>query len=112
MSGSEVTVMIRYQAQPGQGETARRELASLIATVVAQEPACLGIRMLQDADDDTRFLLVERWTDRAAYTGAHMQTPHIQAFIRQAPAFMAGPPVITFWNVAGDVSSGRDRRGG
>ncbi len=99
MPGSGVVVIIPYQAQPGKGEVARRELSALIAEVLSKEPACLGITLHQDPEDDTRFLLYERWTDRDAYTGPHMQTPHIQAFIARAPGFVAGPPTITFWSV-------------
>ena len=39
-----MTVVIHYQAQPGQGSTARHELAALIDKVVAGEPDCLGIQ--------------------------------------------------------------------
>jgi quinol monooxygenase YgiN len=98
MTSDPVIVLIQYRARPGREETATRELASLIATVVASEPACSGITMLQDAADPTRILLHERWTDRDAYLGPHMQTPHIQAFIQKAGEFMAGPPEISFWN--------------
>jgi quinol monooxygenase YgiN len=103
MQGGTVTVVINYQAQPGQGETARRELAALIDKVVASEPDCRGIQLLVDEDDDARFLLYERWTGRAAYTGPHMQTAHIQEFITKAPSFMAGPPAITYWQLTHDV---------
>jgi len=99
MNSGTVTVVIHYQAQPGQSGTARRELAALIEKVVASEPDCLGIQLLVDEDDDTRFLLYERWTGRAAYTGPHMQTAHIQEFITKAPSFMAGPPAITYWQL-------------
>jgi len=102
MSALPVTVVIGYRAQPGKGAAARAALAPLIQTVLAREPDCLGITMLQNAADETRFLLYERWTSQAAYTGPHMQTPHIQAFIQGAAALFAGPPDITFWN---DVSA-------
>lgn len=102
MSATPVTVVITYRAQPGKGAAARAALAPLIRTVLAEEPDCLGITTLQGAADDTRFLLYERWTSQAAYTGPHLQTPHIQAFIRDAAAIFAGPPEITFWH---DVSS-------
>jgi len=92
-----VTVVIAYHAQPGQGPAARAALASVIAVVVAKEPDCLGIRMLENTDDDTRFLPYETWTSQAAYVGPHLQTPHIQAFIASAGALFAGPPDISFW---------------
>jgi quinol monooxygenase YgiN len=98
MPAAPVTVVIAYRAQPGKGAQAKAALAPLIQTVLAREPDCLGITTLQDAADDTRFLLYERWTSQAAYTGPHMQTPHIQAFIQGAAAIFAGPPDITFWH--------------
>jgi quinol monooxygenase YgiN len=103
MSEDSVMVLIHYRTQPGKEEAGVRELASLIATVAAQESACAGITMFQDADDPARILLYERWASRAAYTGPHMQTAHIQAFIRKAPSFMAGAPAITFWQQRHDV---------
>lgn len=97
MPDSSVLVVIRYRALPGKGVAARAALAALIATVLEREPDCLGITLLQDPADDTSFLLYERWTSQAAYTGPHMQTPHITAFIAGAAATFAGPPDISFW---------------
>jgi quinol monooxygenase YgiN len=71
-------------------------LATLVGTVVQNEPDCSGIEILRDIDDGTRFVLYERWSSRDAYTGPHMRTPHILAFITKAGDFMAGPPTISF----------------
>ncbi len=98
MPASPVIVVITYRAQPGMGAAASGALAALIGTVLATESDCLGISLLQDQADDTRFLLYERWTSQAAYTGPHMQTPHIKAFIGGAAALFAGPPDISFWD--------------
>jgi quinol monooxygenase YgiN len=97
MTRDGVTVVITYRALPGHADTARDELAALIETVVAEESDCHGIRLLQDAADPHRILLVEEWTDADTFTGPHMQTPHLQAFMRRAGAFIAGPPEIHFW---------------
>jgi quinol monooxygenase YgiN len=94
---SSLIVQVAYSAQPEQVVVARHELTTLITTVVSSEPACLGIQLFEDPADPTRLLLWERWTSQAAYTGPHMQTPHLQAFIQRAPGFLAGPPQITFW---------------
>jgi quinol monooxygenase YgiN len=96
-----ITVVISYRARPGKGAAARKALADVIAQVLAREPDCLGITTLQDAGDNTRFLLHERWSSQAAYTGPHMQTPHIQAFIQGAAALFTDRPDISFWH---DVS--------
>jgi quinol monooxygenase YgiN len=105
--GADITVLIEYQAQPGQGETAGRELAALTATVVSTEPDCRGIRLLRDAADADRLLLIEQWTSEAAFTGPHMTTPHLQAFMQRAPGFLAGPPQIRIWRevAAGSAAS-------
>jgi quinol monooxygenase YgiN len=105
MSKDSVMVLIHYRTQPGREEVGVRELASLIATVTAEESACAGITMFQDVDDPARILLYERWTSRAAYTGPHMQTAHIQAFIKKAPSFMEGPPGITFWQLTHEATA-------
>lgn len=101
-----VTVFIAYRAQPGHAERTRTELQALIETVVAAEPDCGGIRLLQDVSTPERILLVEEWTSAEAYTGPHMQTPHIQAFIARAPGFVAGPPEITIYREAGAAQRG------
>ena len=102
MTPAGIVVLIRYQAQPGKAAQARSELAAITATVVAEEPDCLGIRVHQDLNDETLFLLYEQWTDQAAYLGPHMQTAHLQAFRKRAPDFLAGPPQITFLGTAAD----------
>jgi quinol monooxygenase YgiN len=91
------TVMVVYRAQPGQAEVALSAINSLVATVLAREPACLGIEILQDASDPGRITLIERWPSQQEFLGPHMQQPHIQVFIEQAGMFLAGPPDISFW---------------
>lgn len=97
---SSITVTVAYRAQPGKGDEAQAALGKLVATVLATEPACLGIEILRHADDPERIVLHERWSDRMAYEGPHMNTPHLREFIAGAPAFLAGPP---------EISTGRGR---
>lgn len=99
MTDQAVTILVTYRAQSGAADVAVRELTELIATVVATEPDCRGIRLYQDPTDPTRILLSELWTSRAAYLGPHMQTKHLTRFIERAPAFLAGPPEIGFWQL-------------
>lgn len=97
----ETVVIVRYRSLPDQTEAARRELGALVATVLAQEPECGGITLLQDAQDPTGFTLLEHWPSQELFLGPHMQQPHLQAFIQRAGAFLAGPPDISFWHAAG-----------
>jgi quinol monooxygenase YgiN len=91
-----VTVIIACQIEPDKIEMARREFTNIIATVVANEAACHGIRLHYDVDDPNRLLLVEDWESKEAFTGAHMQTPHMQVFLERAKEFLAGPPEFRF----------------
>jgi len=97
MAPAFVTVLISYQSQPGRETAARAALSDIVAKVLASEPDCLGIEILEQVDVPGRFLLHERWTSQEAYTGPHLQTPHLRAFIAAAPATFAGPPDITYW---------------
>jgi len=97
MNAAPATVVIEYRALPGKGALAHAALADLIATVVADEKDCVGITLLEDADDDTHFMLYERWASREAYTGPHMETSHILAFIERASGLFAGPPSRAFY---------------
>ncbi len=94
---TDITVMVSYRSLPNQAQSALRAIETLVATVLAGEPACKGIEILQDDGDPTRIILLERWTSRDEFLGPHMQQPHIQSFIREASSFLGGPPEITFW---------------
>lgn len=106
MAADAVTVVIRYEAQPGAADAALAALSALVATVVREEPDCLGIRVLSDLDEPRRTLLVEEWTSREAYLGPHLTTPHLTAFIERAPALFTGRPEITFWERRADAPRG------
>jgi quinol monooxygenase YgiN len=96
-----ITVMVSYRVQPDQMHRALRAIASLVSTVLTNEPDCKGIEILQDDADQTRITLLERWTGPEAFLGPHMQQPHIQAFIREASSFLGGPPEISLWRPVG-----------
>jgi len=97
MSSEAVTVSIEYRALPGRTAEAIAALSELIATVVAREPDCAGIHLLQEVEEPHNILLNERWSSREAYLGPHFQTPHLQAFIARAGDLFEGPPSIRFW---------------
>ena len=100
MAGTTVTVLVVYRAHAGKAADGLSALTCLVATVVAEERDCLGIRVCRSLDDPDRILLLEEWTSRDAYLGPHFQTPHLKEFIAGAPALFAGPPEISFWGPA------------
>lgn len=102
MADDPIVVTIRYQTLSGQEERTRGALQQLIATVVATEPDCFGIHLHVDPDDASRLFLYERWRSRASYSGPHLQTPHLGAFMVTARELLAGPPSIEFWTLPDD----------
>jgi quinol monooxygenase YgiN len=97
-----IVVLIRYTAQPGMAPRALEKIRAVVAAVLAREPDCRGIEILQDVAAPESITLVERWPDQATFGGPHMQQPHIRAFIEDAPAFLAGPPDLSFWKSTSD----------
>jgi quinol monooxygenase YgiN len=91
--------MVQYTAQPGKGAEALTALKQLLAEV-KREPHYLGISLLVNPANPAAILLYEQWADADYYRGAHMQTPHLQAFIASSRAFLAAPPEISFWQTA------------
>jgi quinol monooxygenase YgiN len=92
-----VTVVITCTIRPDQLETARRELEAVIKTVMANEPACHGIRVHEDPKKPERLLIVEHWDSEETFSGPHMQTPHMQAFLAKAEGFLDGVADFGFW---------------
>jgi quinol monooxygenase YgiN len=93
------TVVISCQIQAGKAEIARQEFSAIIKTVVANEAACHGIDLHLDPEDPNRILLIEYWDNKESFIGPHMQTPHMQAFLQRAQAFLAGSPDFGFWRL-------------
>jgi quinol monooxygenase YgiN len=92
-----VTVVITCAIRPDKVAMARRELHAVIRTVMANEPACRGIRVHDDPKDPRRLLIIEHWESEQAFTGPHMQTPHMQMFLRTAKEFLDGEAKFCFW---------------
>ncbi len=91
------TVVITCQIQPGKMEIARQEFSAIVTTVVTNEAACHGIVLHLEPENPNRLLLIEYWDSKEAFTGPHMQTAHMQAFLQRAETFLAATPEFSFW---------------
>ena len=92
-----VTVVITCAIKPQMVDIARQELEAVIKTVMANESACHGIRVLVDSKAPHRLLIIEQWDSEEVFSGPHMQTPHMQAFLRTAQTFLEGAADFGFW---------------
>jgi quinol monooxygenase YgiN len=97
MATEPVTVVITCAIKPEKLATARRELEAVIQIVMANEPACHGIRVHEDPKNPQRLLIIENWESEEIFTGPHMQTPHMQVFLKKAEEFLDGVAEFGFW---------------
>lgn len=97
MTSEPVTVVIACSIKPQMLETAKRELEAVIRIVMAKEPACRGIRVHEDPKNPQRLLIIEHWESEEIFNGAHMQMPHMQAFLKKAEEFLDGVAQFSFW---------------
>ena len=92
-----VTVVITCAIKPDKLEMARRELSAVIELVLANEPACSGIRVHEDTKNPQRILIIEHWESEEVFTGPHMQMPYMKAFLETAQEFVQGTAEFGFW---------------
>ena len=76
MSGSEVALVVRYQAMAGCGDTVAALLARHAAATRA-EPGNLDFVALRSTEDPDAFVLYERYRDQGAFE-AHTTSPHYE----------------------------------
>ena len=91
------TVVITCAIRNDKLDTARREIEAVIQIVMANEPACQGIRVHEDPQHPERLLIVEQWDSEEVFRGPHMETPHMQTFLKKAEAFLDGEAQFAFW---------------
>ena len=85
-----LTAMGVVRAKPGQEEELGRRMTALLSPTRA-EPGCLLYDLYQSTEDPSVWVLIERWRD-ATDLDAHVQTPHMQAFLARAGDVLGGPP--------------------
>lgn len=91
-------VLVEYNIQPTKSNDAIAGLTELIENVT-KEPYFVSIKFHTELNDNSKILLYEVWSDETYYNTAHMQTEHLQQFIENSRAFLAGPPNISQWKI-------------
>ena len=97
-SKENVIVLVKYKTQQNKNVDAIVALKSLIAEVEKEEHF-VQIKMYVDPNDNSNILLSEEWDNEAYYKDEHMKTAHLQKFITESSAFLAGPPEMSFWKL-------------
>ena len=97
-SANNIVVIVKYKALQNKSVDAITELKKLIEEV-KKEKHFVSLRLHVDQSDNSNILIYEEWADELYYNNQHMKTKHLQKFIAESQAFLAGPPEISFWKV-------------
>lgn len=93
---ADITVLTQLRLHPDFVEQGKRDLLEFARDVRRYEPDCSAMEVAQDLDDPTLITLIEKWTDRSAYEGPHLQTQHMKSFVERAGRYFDGPAKISF----------------
>jgi len=93
-----LVVVVKYKALPNKSVDAVTGLRKLIERV-EKEDHFVSLKLHIDQKDNSNILLYEVWDDELYYRNQHMKTEHLQEFIVESQAFLAGPPEISYWKV-------------
>lgn len=97
-SENNLIVLVEYNIQPTKSNDAIAGLTELIENV-SNEPHFVSIKLHTDLENISKILLYEVWNDETYYNTTHMKTEHLQKFMVESRAFLAGPPNISQWKI-------------
>lgn len=76
--------VVTQRVKPGKEAEAEALLREVAAATLANDVGCLRYEWYR-SDQPGTYILVERWTDRAA-AGVHLKAPHLAEFMRKFEA--------------------------
>ena len=85
----EVNLLVLIEVQPGK-RNIQIETFEKLSPLVLAEPGCIQYELFSDAEDENKFILVERWASQDALA-AHGKTEHMLAAGARNPSFRARP---------------------
>ena len=89
-----LTILARFTAKQDKINQAKDALTALLAPT-HNEHGCINYDLHQDKTQATHFFLYENWESKEALD-AHMQSPHLQAFIARQEELFAEPFKLSF----------------
>lgn len=94
-----VTVIAHIRAKPNKEKQVKQALLALCGPT-RKEKGCINYDMHESKDDPALFLFHENWASMHDLD-AHLQTSHVQGFMKRIDELLAEPPKITFWTMVG-----------
>ncbi len=89
MTGSLLTVVAEMLAKPGKEEALKTQLLAMVAETHKEE-GCVQYDLHVSTKEPGRFIFYENWTSEETLD-RHSKSPHLTAFGKVAPEFLAEP---------------------
>jgi quinol monooxygenase YgiN len=80
----QLTIVATFKAKPGRSEELGKRLMTLIEPT-RKEAGCINYDLHRSNDDADVWMFYENWRSKAELD-AHVQTPHLQALVKDLPA--------------------------
>jgi quinol monooxygenase YgiN len=90
-----ITVIAHIRARAGKEPATEQILTGLIGPT-KNEPGCISYDLFARPDNPGRYMFIETWENREALS-AHLQQPHVQAFISRSDELLAEPMDVSLW---------------
>ena len=84
-----ITRISEFQAKDGQTQGLRDFLNSIVPTIATSE-GCRSCRLLQDQEDESRFVVIELWDSIEAHEASVKEIPPQQ--LEEIMRLLANPP--------------------
>ncbi len=101
----EIVMIATLQAKPGHHEELEKEL-KLLAKGTCKEPGCLRYALHRDAENPSRFVMIEHWASKDAMN-VHTSLPHFLRYRKNAVPLLLAMPEITFLTPIGESDKGK-----
>ena len=88
----EINLLVMIEVMSGKREIQLQAYKKLKPLVLAEE-GCLQYELFEDATDENKFILVEKWASQSALE-KHDASPHMVAANALNPTFRAKPALV------------------
>jgi quinol monooxygenase YgiN len=84
-----ITVLARFLVKKECVQEVKKALEALVPLTKA-EPGCINYDLYQENDNPQAFFLYENWQSEA-HLDTHLQSKHLQDFLKRAPQLLEAP---------------------
>lgn len=94
----QLTIIATFRAKPGQSEELGRRLIALVEPTRA-EAGCINYDLHRSNEDGDVWMFYENWRSKADLD-AHVETPHLQALMRDLPNLTVDGLKLQYFSMA------------